>query len=154
MELIEEHGGNVFQIGIIEDHPGKNALGDDEDAGLCRYLVLKPHAIADRCADLFAHEARHVAGGGARGKPARLKQDDRVVSAPGRIQKMQRNERGFTCTWRRDKDGSIARNQRIIERRQYLGDRKGRQVFQGFIRKWHSRRFDRVWSVKSSRICT
>ncbi len=62
MELIKEHRSYVCQIGIIEDHPGENAFGDDEDAGLGRNLVFEPHAIADGCADLFAQQARHAAG--------------------------------------------------------------------------------------------
>ena len=102
VKLIEEHGGDVFQVGIVEDHSGENAFGDDEDARFRRDLVFKPHAIADGCADLLAHEARHAAGGGARGKAARFEQDDRAVLAPW-CTKQDAAERGLSCLRRAER---------------------------------------------------
>jgi hypothetical protein len=153
MELIEEHGCNVFEIGVVKNHPGENAFGDNENAGLGRNLVLKAHAVTDGRADVLAHEARHAARGGAGGKTARFEQDDRAVLPPWSTQQVQRHERCFAGTGRGDKDGGIATCQCVIERRQYLGDRKGRQVGQSVISSiamvW---RFDRVLAGKSSRI--
>ncbi len=133
VELVEEHGCNLFKIGVVEDHPRKDALGDDEDARFRRDFILKPHTVTDRCADILTEEACHAAGGGAGGKAARFEQDDRAVVPPWSVEKMQRNEGGLARTRRRDQHGGIAFVQRIIERRQDLGDRKGRQVSQGVV---------------------
>ena len=33
MEFVEDHGGDAGELGIVEDHAGEDALGDDLDAG-------------------------------------------------------------------------------------------------------------------------
>ena len=54
VELVEQNGRDAFERGIIEDLPGEHALGHDLDAGAFRHEAFKPHAQADRLADLFA----------------------------------------------------------------------------------------------------
>ena len=125
VEFVEKHSGNVLQVRIVEDHPGEDAFGDDEHARLRRHLVIEPHAIADSRASIFAQQARHAACGGARGKPARLEQDDGAALAPGRVQEMQGNERRLACAGRRDQHPRIAPCQRSVKRGQNFGDRKG-----------------------------
>ena len=152
VELVEKHGGNVFQVRIVEDHPGEDAFGDDEDARLRRDLVFEPHAIADRCATsspsrlamrLAAARAARRRGSSRmmvrplhHGAPRRCSGTSVVLPAPG----------GATST-------AALPLQRFVERGQNFGDGKGRQVYQGVVSGismvW---RFDRVPAGKSSRI--
>ena len=82
VEFVEENRSDAGQLGIIEDHAGKDALGDHFDAGFRPDLAVEAHAIAHRLAHSFAQRLGHVAGGGTGRKTARLEHDDLAVAAP------------------------------------------------------------------------
>ena len=54
VELVEQHRRHPLERGIVEDHAGEHALGDDLDARALRDKALQSDAQADRLADLFA----------------------------------------------------------------------------------------------------
>ncbi len=118
MKFIKENGGNAIQVRIIQDHARKDALGDDKNSGFGRYLAFKAHPVADRFTRLFTQKLRHAAGGSAGSKPPWLQKHDHAFPAPVRTQHMERHQRRFARTRRRNKDRACMMRQCLIKLRQ------------------------------------
>ena len=76
VELVEHHGGDAHERGIVENETGEYALGHDFDPGRARDLGGETDAVADGHADRLAQCRRHARGGGTGGEPARRKHED------------------------------------------------------------------------------
>ncbi len=109
MEFIEEHGGKARQIRIIHRHTGENAFGDHENAGFRARLALETRAQAHRLAQGLTQQARHARGGPARGDAPRFEHEDGAISAPRRIEQVERHARRLARTGRRDEQRAVSR---------------------------------------------
>ncbi len=107
VEFVEQHGGDAVEHRIVEDEPGKNAFGDDFDAGLARDLGAEAYPKPHRLADAFAERVCHPLGGGARREPARFEHQDATALCPGRLGEHQRDSGGFAGAGRRHQHGRI-----------------------------------------------
>ena len=109
VELVEQHGGDAVEAGVVENEAGEHALGDDLDAGAPRHLGAEADAVADGVADRFAQRLRHALGGGAGRQPPRLQHQDLPVRRPGLAGEHQGNPRRLAGAGRRDqhRDGSL-----------------------------------------------
>ena len=125
MELVEEHGRNPGQFGIVEQHAGEHALGHHLDAGAGRDPRIEPDPIADSRAEVLAEALRHAAGGGAGGKAARLEHDDPAITTPGGGEQAQRHPRRLAGPGRGDEDGKPVLRQRLMQGRQDVVDGQG-----------------------------
>ena len=112
MELVEDHRSNAVERGVVEDHAGEHALGDNLDPGLRRDLLLQADAVADGLADLLAERLGHAAGGGAGGEPARLQHQDAAILPPGRVEQRQGHTRRLAGAGRRHQHGVVSALQR------------------------------------------
>ena len=108
MELVEQNRGHAIEHWVVEDHPGKDAFGDDFDARFARYFRAEANPQSDRLADALATRLRHALGGGARREPAWLQHEDAAVFRPRLVRQHQRNPRGLAGAGRRHQDGGIA----------------------------------------------
>ena len=117
MRLVEQHGGNARQFGIVEQHVDEDRFGHDQHARLCRTLAVEPGEIADRLARLFAQDLRHPLRRGARGDPAGRGQDD-GAAAP------------FLADQRRCDRGGLARPRRRDQHRAGRIAQGGEQIGQ------------------------
>ena len=48
VKFVKDHRSHIRQFGIIQNHAGKNTLGDDLDAGFGADPAFQPHAQADK----------------------------------------------------------------------------------------------------------
>lgn len=62
VELVEDNHVDTLEGGIIDEHSGKDAFGENFDACLGRHLVLKSYTIAYRLACWFTYETCHSFG--------------------------------------------------------------------------------------------
>ena len=108
MKLIEQHGGNALQFGVVDDHAGKHALGDHLDAGFFRDFRTHANAQSNALANVFVKRCRHTGGRATRCQTTRLEHKNFAALGPCFIHQRQGNPRRFTRTRRRDKDGSGA----------------------------------------------
>ena len=111
---------------VVEHQPREHAFGDHLDPGAARDLRVKPHPHADRIADLLAQRLRHPLGGGARGEPARLQDEDAAAFGPRFAGEDQRHARGLAGAGRGDEHGGVVPAQRRREFRQHSVDRERR----------------------------
>ncbi len=111
VKLVEQHGGDAVEAGVVENETGEHALGDHLDAGAARDLGAEAHAIADGVADALAERLRHALGGGARGEAPRLQHQDLLVRRPRLAGQHQRNPRRLAGARRRHQHGDIASRQ-------------------------------------------
>jgi hypothetical protein len=95
VELVEDHARDSFERGIVLQHAGQDALGDDLEAGRGACTGLEPGAEADSLAGTLAERVRHALRDCARGDPARLEHHDPSVSPPGGIEQRERNDRAL-----------------------------------------------------------
>ena len=123
VELVEQHGADAGEFGIVEDHPGEHALGHDLDAGSGGDLGAEAHAQADRLPDGLTQALGHALGGPAGGEAAGLQDDDPGVRCqPWRVEECERNAGGLTRTRRRDEYGARRRREGRAQLRQDLVD--------------------------------
>jgi hypothetical protein len=127
VEFVEDDGGDSGELGIIEDHTGEDALGDNLDPRPGRYPVIQAHAVTDRFAHLLAEQGRHAARRGTCRQPARFQQDDLPFVTPGLAKEMKRYQRRFAGAWRSRKHGSLLLAKRRADIRQHMRNRKLRQ---------------------------
>jgi hypothetical protein len=76
VELIEQHRCHAFERGILLQHAGEDAFGDDLEARCRTYARIQAHAVAHRLANPFAQRLRHARGHGAGGQASGLQQQD------------------------------------------------------------------------------
>ena len=55
MKLVEDDGTDAIERGVIYDHSGENALGDNFNASVTRHFGVEAHTIAHRFAHAFAN---------------------------------------------------------------------------------------------------
>ena len=125
MELVEDHGRDAVEHGIVEDEPGEDALGDDLDPGAARDFGAEPDEQTHGVADALAQRLRHALGGGARGEPAWLK--DQIPARflrPILAREHQRHPRRLAGAGRRHQDGRSVATQCRRQVRQGGIDRK------------------------------
>ncbi|MDF2800066.1 MAG: polyhydroxyalkanoate depolymerase, partial [Devosia sp.] len=127
VKFVKEDGGDAGQFGIIHQHAGEDAFGDHFDARPGANAAIHADPVAHGRADLFAQQARHLGGGGAGGKPARLDHDDAAIRAPGRIQKGEGHAGGLAGAGGRHQHGIGAGGQRVVKGWESFVDGKGRQ---------------------------
>ena len=106
VKLVEQNSRDAVQRGIVEDHPGEYALGDDLDARAGANQALQAHAQPDRLADFLAEARGHSRRGGARGQAARLQHDDLAVRRERFVEQRERNPRRLARAGRRDEHGA------------------------------------------------
>ncbi len=111
MELVEQHGGNAVEAGVVENEAGEHALGDDLDAGTSGDLRAKANAIADGVAHPLAERLRHPLGRGACGEPPRFQHQDLLLRRPGLAGEHQWNPGGLAGARRCYQHGGIASRQ-------------------------------------------
>jgi len=107
VKLVEQHGGDAVQFGIVENLPREDAFGDDLDPGRARYFRAEAHAVADGVADPLPDRLRHALGAGAGRDPARLQHDDLLCLEPGFVEQRQRHPRGLSGAGRRHQHGGV-----------------------------------------------
>src|SRR5579875_1720666 len=95
VKFVEEDAGYLLEAGILEDHPGEDALGYDENTGARGDARQEPHAQTDGLANRLPEERRHALGGSARREPPRLEQDELPAGRPIGILERQRHNRRF-----------------------------------------------------------
>jgi hypothetical protein len=95
MKLIKDDSGHAFQRRVALQASGQNAFGHDLDEGVRSGLVVQLDTVANRFADRLAQRLRHPPGCRPRRQTTRFQDDNPAALAPGRIQKPQRNSRGF-----------------------------------------------------------
>ena len=95
MELVEHHGGDARESGIVENETGEYALGHDFDPGRARDFGGETDAVADGHADRLAQCRRHARGGGTGGEPARREHEDFLFTRPGLARQHERHPRGL-----------------------------------------------------------
>jgi hypothetical protein len=83
VELVEEHGTDAVQGGVIQQHPGQHPFGHDLDAGLAADARIAAHPPPDQAPDGRPEERRHATGRRPGRKPAGLQQEDPLVAEPG-----------------------------------------------------------------------
>ena len=129
VQFVEDHAADVFQRGIVLQHPQEQAVGHDLDAGARADLGIEPHAIAHRLADLLAERSRHAPRRGARRQTPRLLHHDLSAGEPRRVEQRQRHARRLACARRRHQHGRVAPFQRRLQAREGLVD--GKRVHRG-----------------------
>ena len=93
VELVEQHGTDALQSGIILDHAGEDALGDHFYPGVGSCLAVQPDAVADRGADRFTERLGHAPGGGTGRQAARLENNDLATPQPRLTEQGERHAR-------------------------------------------------------------
>ena len=126
VELVEQHRRDALERGIVEDHAGEHALGDDLDPRPRRDEALQAHTQADGLADLFAERRGHARRGGARGEAARLEDDELFRPGPRLLEERERDARRLARAGRGDQHGARMCGERGAKRRQRVVDRQRR----------------------------
>jgi hypothetical protein len=115
MEFVKQKHPDPLQRGVVHEHPGEHAFGDD----------LNPRGGADSCLDArpkahaptqgLAEQIGHARGRGARSQAPGLEQKDAViVRAPGGVQEMQGDGGRFSSTRWGYNDRTSRRPERIL----------------------------------------
>ena len=86
VEFVEQDRADAGQLGVVLDHPGQDAFGDDFDARRRRDLRFEADAIAYRLADAFTALRSHELGRRAGGDPARFEQQDLGAGKPAGVE--------------------------------------------------------------------
>ena len=132
MELVEQHRANAGEFGVVEDHPGENALGHDLDTGAGRDLGAEAHPQSHSLADRLAQGLGHALGGAPGGEAARLQHDDPGIRwQPWCIEEREGHAGGLSRARRRHKDGARRRRQGRAQLRQDLVDGEAEDGFRG-----------------------
>ena len=124
MELVEHHGGDARESGIVEDETGEYALGHDLDPRRARDFGGETNTVADGRANRLAQRRSHARSRGAGGEPARREHEDLFFSGPGLAGEHERHPRGLARTGRRDQNRGVPRAQSASQLRQRGIDRK------------------------------
>ena len=95
MKLIKDDSRHTFQRRVALQASGQNAFGHNLDEGVRSGLVVQLDTVANRFANRLAQRLRHPPGCRPRRQTTRFQDDNPAALAPGRIQKPQRNPRGF-----------------------------------------------------------
>ena len=98
VKLVEQHGPDALQGGIVLQHAREDAFRDDCNPGLVAHLRVHPHPVAHGLTGLLAHLLRHEAGGGAGRQAPRLQHEDFVVAQPVLAQQPRGDARGLAGT--------------------------------------------------------
>jgi hypothetical protein len=123
VELVEDHAGDTLERGVVLQHSGQDALGDDLDARARADAGLEARAIADAFAVGFPEQPGHAPGDRARGDAARLQHHDAPVLPPRRIEQHQRHQGALAGPGRGLEHGLAATGQGRAEFRQRTDDR-------------------------------
>ena len=124
VEFVEQHGGNAVELGIVEDLPREDALGDDLDPRRPRHLGAEAHPIADGLSGPLTKRLGHPLGTGACSDAARLQHDDLFAFGPRRVEQRQRHARGLAGAGRRDQHGGVVAIERAVELVEHGVDRQ------------------------------
>ena len=76
VNLVEDDDSNPGKVRVVLQPAGENSFGEDLDSGGRADDAFIAGLVADRLADFFSEHVRHAAGSSARGKFARLEDDD------------------------------------------------------------------------------
>ncbi len=83
VELVEQHGGDAGERGIVEDETREHALGHHLDASCTRDFRAEAHTVADRHPHRLAQGRGHARRRGTRGEPAWLEHENFFPAAHG-----------------------------------------------------------------------
>ena len=72
VEFVEHHAGEARERRVVEEPPGQDPLGDEQDSGPRGAGALVPDLVADPLPDLLAELGGDPPGGGPCGDPPRL----------------------------------------------------------------------------------
>ena len=111
VELVEQHRADTGKLGVIEDHAGEDALGDDLDARSGPRFRDHARAQSDPLADSLRQGVGHALGSGPRGDAARLQHQDLAPLEPAFLHQGKRDARRLAGAGRRDEHGRCARGQ-------------------------------------------
>jgi len=101
VELVEQQRADAIERGIVLQHAGQDAFGDNLDPRASGHPILEADAVTHRPAHRFAELLCHEARGRACGDPARLQHQDLACAKPVRPQQRQRHLGGLACAGRR-----------------------------------------------------
>ena len=118
MKFVKDETADPPQFGIVLQEAGQYALRDHRDPGGGAYPALQPHAVADRLADLFTEQGRHVPGGVPGGHAPGLKHQDTVSGEPVRTEQGQRHPRGLASAGGGLKNAARTGGERRMQLRQ------------------------------------
>ncbi len=76
MHLVEDHGPDADQLGIVLDPPEQQTGRDDLDTRTSTAASVSAYRVSDRLADRFAEQVRQPTGSGAGSDAAGLRDDD------------------------------------------------------------------------------
>ena len=109
VELVEQHGGDAGELGIVEDHAGEHALGDDLDARASGPPSSRGARAGRRSRRRARRASRAMRSAAARAASRRGSQhEDLAARRPGLVQQRQRHARRLARAGRRDEHGRIA----------------------------------------------
>ena len=124
VKLVEQHGRDALERGIVENHSREDAFRDHLDAGASGDEALQANPQADRFANLFRQVRGHACSGSPGGEAARLQDDDLAALCERFIEKREGNPRRLAGAGGRDEDGATARPQRGGDLRQDVVNRQ------------------------------
>ena len=108
MKLVEDDEADSIECWIALKPPSQHALGHDLDACARPDARVASHPVADGLTHGLTTKVGDAIGRGARGEPARLEHDDRLIAEPGRVLECRRNERRLAgAGWRLQDDGVV-----------------------------------------------
>ena len=124
VELVEQHGGDAVEGGIVEDHADEHALGHDLYPRVRRDEALQADAQADGLAHLLAERRGHAGCGGAGRQAPGLEHDQTPALDPGVIEEGERDAGRLAGAGRGDQHRARMRRERRLQVGQDLVDRK------------------------------
>ena len=115
VELVEQHRADAGKLGIVKDHAGKDALGDDLDARPRPRFRDHPRAQADPLPDGLGQGVRHALRGCPRGNAARFQHQDLGGAEPAFVHQREGHARRLASARRGHEHGRCARGQGVAQ---------------------------------------
>ena len=100
VELVEDDGGDIGEVGLLDEFADENTLGHETNPGAGRDLVLKAHLIPDLVAETAIAFLRDAVGEHAGGEAAGLQHVDLAITADAAVGEELRDLRRFPRTGR------------------------------------------------------
>ena len=115
MELVEQHRADAGKLGIVKDHAGEDALGDDLDTCLRPGFRDHPRPQSDPLSDSLRQGVRHALRGSPRGNAARFQHQDLAGPEPAFVHQREGHACRLAGAGRGHEDGRCARGQGVAQ---------------------------------------
>ena len=128
MEFVEQHRADILHLGIVQDAPREQAVGDHLNPRGGRNFPVHPCGETHRLAEPFPEGRRHALCGHPRRDPARLEHQDAAADngvAAEQARQRERHARRLAGARRRGEDEPVASRKRAENLRQHVVYRQG-----------------------------